>query len=418
MISTVQYMPFKFSTEETKKAHQVSVFEFLQHKNRYELKPVLDEKKNPVTFNGHNIYDVYKDGTRVQTRRIIEGLSSDDNAFYSATDFLMENEGYTPLAAVMEVYLCIYGFPTDYQKYANKTSPQRQFLDVKDLLVMNSEQISDLRPRSVSIKDWENSTTDGKLTYIQSSATQDEKVTIEKRYHKKVPASKVVSDYGAFVAPNPQRYCRHIEDFLVKTLNVSRDIVGWLIAKHLLYEDYQGNLIAPGYDKQGNIRFAYIRSCFLRSEARNIIDKVVVNSDPHYTWRYINPASEGLYLFESIIDCICYMDLMDLISKHPSASYINQMKMHSFMYVGHFAGENIPEWIEPTIRAYTPAKKIYICFENDYDRVQNYGQVSALALQKFLSTKGYHVENIVPEDQRSFTEYLSYYKREYGGLLS
>ena len=61
-MSNTQFMPFVFSDNETKRAHNVSAYDFLRFKNRYTLKPVFDDKERQVSYNGHLLYDLYKDG--------------------------------------------------------------------------------------------------------------------------------------------------------------------------------------------------------------------------------------------------------------------------------------------------------------------------------------------------------------------
>ena len=418
-MSNTQFMPFVFSDNETKRAHNVSAYDFLRFKNRYTLKPVFDDKERQVSYNGHLLYDLYKDDLKIKTRYILDGVSPDDESFFSAIDFLMEHEEYTPQAAITEVYLCIFGFPKDYlEKYGNKGNPESQFLTPIDLTYMTDAQVSDLRPRSVPAKDWENSTIDRKLSFVESVATEEEKDIISKRFNKKISTSMKLNDTSHFVAPNPMKYCKHIEDFLINTLKVSPEFVGWLVQKHLLYEDYGGNLIAPGYDKEGSTRFAYRRSCWLKSEARNIIDRTMDYSDMLYTWRYINAKADGLYLFEDILDAICYMDLMKTFSREHYEFNINEMELHSFMYIGHLTGEDIPEWILQAIQLHSTTKKLYVCFQNDYDKTPNHGQKAATSLVKFLDSKGYYVENILPDTFHTFTEFLAQYKANPDGKIT
>lgn len=418
-MNDIQYMPFRFSDKESKRAHDVSVLDFLKCKNRYDLKPKLDDKGRAVSFNGHPVFLIYKDGTLLETRFVLDGVEQTDDMFFSAVDFLTEYEEYTPQAAITEVYLCIYGFPRDYlSKYGNKISPSSRIMEPEDLKYMSESQLSELRPRKVPIKDWENAPLDRKFLYISEFLSEEERDVIANRYNKKVPVSTNLNDFSRFVAPNPAKYCRHIEEFLIKQLNVSPEFVEWLIRKHLLYEDYGGNMIAPGFDTKGQIRFAYRRSCWLKSESKGVIDRIVDNSDPSYTWRYINRKADGLYLFEDILDAICYMNLMQLYSRASKDIHLNEMELHSFMYIGHLTGDTIPEWILDTIRTNINTRKIYICFQNDFDREQNYGQNAAKLLLDYLSTKNYHVENIIPDTCRSFTEFLTIYRNKLNGFIS
>lgn len=418
-MTDIQYMPFRFSERENKRAHNVSVIDFLKNKNRYSVKPKIKSDNTQEFFNGYPVFLIYKDGMMLETRYVLDGVDPADDLFFSAVSFLIDYEDYTPQSAITEVFLCIYGFPNDYlSTYGPKMSPESQIFAVEDLQFMSDEQISELRPRSISIKDWESSPLDRKFFYITSNPDKEERNAISKRYNKKVPESTAVKDYTRFVAPNPAKYCRHIEDFLIRQLNVSPEFVEWLIRKHLIYEDYGGNMIAPGFDNKGHIRFAYRRSCWLRTESKNIIDRPVDNSDPSFTWRYINPKADGLYLFEDILDAICYMNLMQLYTRDSNDLHINEMELHSFMYIGHLAEGDIPEWIIKTIQSSTPTRKLYICFQNDYDREQNYGQRSATVLYDYLISKKYHVENICPDNCHSFTEFLTFYKKNLKGFIS
>ena len=97
-MNSTQYMPFRFSDKETTMAHNVALSDFITCKNRYELKPRYTEDNKQLMFNGHPVYDLYKDGVLLQTKRIMGELSPDDDAFFSAIEFLTEYEEYTPQA--------------------------------------------------------------------------------------------------------------------------------------------------------------------------------------------------------------------------------------------------------------------------------------------------------------------------------
>lgn len=433
------YLPYYFTEKELSDAYGVSAFKYLSSRKGYELKPVYElnakKIKEQVTQQGFPVHEVYHHGIQVLCPFLFDINNPESNLFYSAIDFLCEYEHMTVQSAIQEVYLSTFGFPKqlnaifDAAKEKKGTTPEDSYLYLteEDLKLMDEDHMEQIRPQRVSIQDWSNASNKYKLYLISVYSSQEERDYIARRFNKMIAVVQFIEDYSKFRSPRPVLNGIHVVKFLKDKCGVSDELISWLISKHLLYEDISGNLIAPGYNETGKMAFAYRRSTYdlednLGSPMSTIIDRAVENSDPAYSWRYICPKSKTLYVFEDVIDGICYMDLLLRLSKSGDNTYkfLNELRMYSFLFVGHYNEDMYPKTDNPSLRALPIAlenilnsnksiTRVYLCFSNDYDKPQNYGQSSAIKLVEALKRRRYISENISLGRHRNFREMLLNY---------
>ena len=77
------------------------------------------------------------------------------------------------------------------------------------------------------------------------------------------------------------------------------------IDKGILYEDYRHNCCFVGFDPQGVPRYAMLRS----SDPASTFLREVEGSDKRYSFSAPHSGSETLFVFESAIDCLSFIEL-------------------------------------------------------------------------------------------------------------
>lgn len=108
------------------------------------------------------------------------------------------------------------------------------------------------------------------------------------------------------VLPEKNNTYKHMIAYLIRTRGINKDIVYKFIKDKKLYEDINRNCVFVGYDKEGNSKYASIRS------TNTNIDKFrgeVKNSNKAYSFNFLNRNSDRLYAFESPIELMSYMSI-------------------------------------------------------------------------------------------------------------
>lgn len=110
-----------------------------------------------------------------------------------------------------------------------------------------------------------------------------------------------------FILPEKNNTYKHVIAYLIKTRNINKHIVYQLIKDQKLYEDNKRNCVFVGYDRNNNPRYANFRST-----NPNITFKgEVKNSDKAYSFS-IKGTTNKLYIFESPIEAISYLTILEL----------------------------------------------------------------------------------------------------------
>lgn len=111
-----------------------------------------------------------------------------------------------------------------------------------------------------------------------------------------------------FVLPEKNDNFRRLFAYLMKTRGLSQEIVSDFVHRKLIYEDAKHhNIVYCGYDPQGNIKYAGLRG------TGDIYGKSfkmdVPGNDKNYGVNIVNKSSDELKVFESVIDCMSYIDM-------------------------------------------------------------------------------------------------------------
>jgi hypothetical protein len=109
----------------------------------------------------------------------------------------------------------------------------------------------------------------------------------------------------SFVLPKPGKSNDQVIDYLMQR-GIGIALIRFCINTGRLYEDERHNCCFVGFDPQGIPRYAMLRS----SNASSTFLREVEGSDKRYSFSMPSQKqSNTLYLFESAIDCLSFMEL-------------------------------------------------------------------------------------------------------------
>ena len=113
---------------------------------------------------------------------------------------------------------------------------------------------------------------------------------------------------GSLQLPPKNQNYKRVFAYLMKTRGLSQEIVSYFAHNKLLYEDaVHHNVVFCGYDPDGNIRYAGMRGTVTYGNKAFKCD--VPGNDKNYGVNIVNKDFSELKVFESVIDCMSYMDL-------------------------------------------------------------------------------------------------------------
>lgn len=111
-----------------------------------------------------------------------------------------------------------------------------------------------------------------------------------------------------FVLPPENRNYRRLYAYLIQTRALSKEVVSEFVHRRLIYEDaVHHNIVFCGRDPQGEIRYAGLRGTADLYGRKFKMD--VPGNDKNYGVNIVNRQSGMLKVFESVIDCMSYMDM-------------------------------------------------------------------------------------------------------------
>ena len=210
-----------------------------------------------------------------------------------------------------------------------------------------------------------------------------------------VEDAKKESGNRKFELPAKNSNFRRLYAYLIKTRGLSQDIVTFFVHNKLIYEDAaHHNIVYCGYDPEGNIRYAGMRGTADLYGKKFKMD--VPGNDKNYGVNIVNPSSNELKVFESVIDCMSYMDMY---KDYESNKLILGMV------------EDNP--LEQFLKDYSHIEKIVFCLDNDaagqqaiYEaKIRSDGQRKPGLKEKY-EERGYEVGVEVPAQGKDFNECL------------
>ena len=181
----------------------------------------------------------------------------------------------------------------------------------------------------------------------------------------------------------------------LKSRCIDMDLINECISKNLLYEDKYHNVVFLGYDKNNEIRYAFIRGT---NDTRYM--KEAYGSHKAFSFKLDSEEeSNNLHLFESAIDLLSYAtfnknnyfkeNLLSLAGVYQSQKNIEDSK--------------IPLVLNYYLNQHQNIRKIYLHFDND-----EVGRGATRTIKFLLEKLHYEVVDEPPKIGKDFNDYLKY----------
>lgn len=202
-----------------------------------------------------------------------------------------------------------------------------------------------------------------------------------------------------FCLPERNDNYRRLYAYLMKTRKLSQEVVHDFIHRGLIYESKEHhNLVFCGTDPQGVIRYAGMRGTANFSGKAFKCD--VPGNDKNYGVNIVNKDSTELKVFESVIDCMSYIDMY---GDNESNKLI----------LGMTADNPLRQFLED----YGHISSITFCIDNDVaGRKALFGEdkpdprtgeiIHKMGLVEKYRNMGYEVGYELPETGKDFNEML------------
>ena len=206
--------------------------------------------------------------------------------------------------------------------------------------------------------------------------------------------SEEIKSHDLVLPPKNKDYRRAFA-YLIKTRGLSQEVVSEFIHQKLIYEDaVHHNLVFLGYDPNGEIKYAGLRGTADIYGKKFKMD--VPGNDKNYGVNIVRKDSGILYVFESVIDCMSYIDMFN---NHSDNMLILGMV------------EDNP--LEQFLKDYSHIYNIKFCLDNDEagkialnGRKDSNGNLTKIGLLKKYAERGFEVDVLVPPVGKDWNESL------------
>lgn len=215
-----------------------------------------------------------------------------------------------------------------------------------------------------------------------------------------VERTKTVNDGYSMILPPKNDNFKRLYAYLMQTRGLSQEVVSDFVHRRLIYEDaVHHNIVYCGRDPEGNIRYAGMRG------TADIYGKTfkmdVPGNNKNYGVNIVNVQSDQLKVFESVIDCMSYIDMYkDNFSNKLVLGMVSDNPLVQFL------------------KDYSHIRGITFCLDNDeaaqtalYGRKVN-GKIEKEGLLDKYCGQGYSVNVDVPEYGKDFNEMLLHRKEK------
>lgn len=197
----------------------------------------------------------------------------------------------------------------------------------------------------------------------------------------------------------PERYINNNRViYYLRNRCIDMDIIKECISKNLLYEDKYHNVVFLGYDKNDEIRYAFIRGT---NNTRYM--KEAYGSHKAFSFKLDSEEEcNCLHLFESAIDLLSYAtinkknyykeNLLSLAGVYQSQKNIEDSKL--------------PLVLNYYLNIHQNIRKIYLHFDND-----EVGRGATKTIKYLLERLHYEVVDEPPKIGKDYNDYLKYKSR-------
>lgn len=201
--------------------------------------------------------------------------------------------------------------------------------------------------------------------------------------------------HNNMILPPRNANYRRLFAYLIQTRGLSAEVVSDFVHRKLIYEDsVHHNIVFCGYDMNGNIRYAGMRGTADRYGKKFKMD--VPGNDKNYGVNIVRKESTELKVFESVIDCMSYIDIYNDYSSN--MIILGMVDDHPLMRF---------------LQDYKHIKRISFCLDNDkagqgaiYDGKKLKSGEYKPGLKEKYENLGYEVKVELPPTGKDFNESL------------
>ena len=196
-----------------------------------------------------------------------------------------------------------------------------------------------------------------------------------------------------FVLPAPHENNDRVAAYLTGR-GLSEDLLNMYFNMGLVYEDRRHNCVFVGFDKDTVPRYAMLRS----SDPSSTFLREVEGSDKRYSFSAPHSGSETLFVFESAIDCLSFIELQRM--ENPLRRPDNYLSLSGVYRPGEGRRTELPAALQEYLSITEGIRHIALCLDND-----EAGRSAALAICAALPDK-YTVELLPPQSGKDYNELL------------
>ena len=157
---------------------------------------------------------------------------------------------------------------------------------------------------------------------------------------------------------------------------------------------HENNCVFVGFDKDTVPRYAMLRS----SDPSSTFLREVEGSDKRYSFSAPHSGSETLFVFESAIDCLSFIELQRM--ENPLRRPDNYLSLSGVYRPGEGRRTELPAALQEFLSANDGIRHIALCLDND-----DAGVKAAMAICAAMP-EGYTTELLPPEVGKDYNEQL------------
>ena len=175
---------------------------------------------------------------------------------------------------------------------------------------------------------------------------------------------------------------------------LSKDLLNMYFNMGLVYEDRQHNCVFVGFDKDTVPRYAMLRS----SDPSSTFLREVEGSDKRYSFSAPHSGSKTLFVFESAIDCLSFIELQRM--ENPLRKPDNYLSLSGVYRPRNGEAADLPAALNEYLLRNGGIRHIALCLDND-----DAGVKAAMAICAAMPDK-YTAELLPPQSGKDYNELL------------
>ena len=196
-----------------------------------------------------------------------------------------------------------------------------------------------------------------------------------------------------FVMPAPHENNDRVAAYLTGR-GLSEDLLNMYFNMGLVYEDRRHNCVFVGFDKDNVPRYAMLRS----SDPSSTFLREVEGSDKRYSFSAPHSGSKTLFVFESAIDCLSFIELQRM--ENPLRKPDNYLSLSGVYRPRNGEAADLPAALNEYLLRNGGIRHIALCLDND-----DAGVKAAMAICAAMPDK-YTAELLPPQSGKDYNEQL------------